>query len=203
MVNYQLGKIYKIVDLSTEECYIGSTCQPTLAKRLAKHVSDYKQYCSGKGYLISSFYIVANNNYDIVLIEDFPCKSKKELHWRERFHTRSIICVNKIKNQGLLAEVGKKEFRRLVDKEYYEKNKEKITERKKVYNEQNKDKIREYRRLYDETHQKQIKNTRTAVHQCDCGGRYQSMNKSQHSKTKKHTSWLNRKDMCQACEASD
>ena len=63
MVNYQLGKIYKIVDLSTEECYIGSTCQPTLAKRLAKHVSDYKQYCSGKGYLISSFYIVANKTF--------------------------------------------------------------------------------------------------------------------------------------------
>jgi hypothetical protein len=31
--------------------------------------------------------------------------------------------VNKIKNQGLLAEVGKKEFKRLIDKEYYEKTK--------------------------------------------------------------------------------
>jgi len=202
MVNYQLGKIYKIVDLSTDECYIGSTCQPTLAKRLAKHVQDYKRYCSGKGHLISSFNIVANDNYAIVLLEDFPCESKEELHKRERFYTRSsLTCVNKIKNQGLLAEVGKKEFRRLIDKEYYENNKENISERKNVYTSQNKDKIRERRRLYDETHKEQIKQSRTILNQCACGGRYQTINKIQHSKTKKHTSWLNRQIVCQDCEA--
>jgi len=111
--------------------------------------------------------------------------------------------VNKIRNQGLLAEVGKKEFRRLIDKEYYENNKEKVSERKKIYRDQNKDKVREYARLYNENHKEQIKHRRTAIHQCDCGGRYQTMNKSQHSKTKKHTSWLNRQDMCQDCEALD
>ena len=75
--------------------------------------------------MISSFNIVANNNYAIVLLEDFPCESKEELHKRERFYTRSsLTCVNKIKNQGLLAEVGKKKFRRLIDKEYYEKNRQ-------------------------------------------------------------------------------
>ena len=40
MANYQLGKICKIIDLDSNQCYIGSTCEPTLAKRLAKHVSD-------------------------------------------------------------------------------------------------------------------------------------------------------------------
>ena len=40
MVNYQLGKIYKIVDLDSNKCYVGSTCEPTLARRLANHVSD-------------------------------------------------------------------------------------------------------------------------------------------------------------------
>jgi hypothetical protein len=33
MVHYQLGKIYYIIDLDTNECYIGSTCEPTLAQR--------------------------------------------------------------------------------------------------------------------------------------------------------------------------
>lgn len=203
MVNYQLGKIYKIVDTITNECYTGSTCQPTLAKRLAKHVAAYNQYCNGKEHWITSFSILANNNYEIALLEHFPCESKEQLHSRERFHTRSITCVNKIRNQGLLAEVGKKEFRRLIDKEYYENNKEKVSERKKIYRDQNKDKVSEYARLYNENHKEQIKHRRTAIHQCDCGGRYQTMNKSQHSKTKKHTSWLNRQDMCQDCEALD
>ena len=36
MVNYQLGKIYKIVDNTNGNIYIGSTCEPTLARRLAK-----------------------------------------------------------------------------------------------------------------------------------------------------------------------
>ena len=44
MVNYQLGKIYKIVCNITDECYVGSTCQPTLAHRLTKHVSAYKRF---------------------------------------------------------------------------------------------------------------------------------------------------------------
>jgi hypothetical protein len=69
MVNYQLGKIYKIVDLSTDACYIGSTCQPTLAIRLTKHIEAYKRYCNGEEHLTTSFHILANDNYGIVLIE--------------------------------------------------------------------------------------------------------------------------------------
>jgi len=106
MVNYQLGKIYKIVDLSTYECYVGSTCQPTLAKRLQGHVRQYRQYSKGKMRFTTSFLIIANNNYDIELIEDYPCDSKVELHKRERYHTTSRACVNKNKNQGLIAELG-------------------------------------------------------------------------------------------------
>ena len=47
MVNYQIGKIYKIVCNITDECYIGSTCEPTLAMRLSKHVACYKRWKSG------------------------------------------------------------------------------------------------------------------------------------------------------------
>ena len=41
MVNYQNGKIYRIVCNTTDEVYIGSTVI-TLSKRLAKHNSDYR-----------------------------------------------------------------------------------------------------------------------------------------------------------------
>ena len=44
MVNYTLSKIYKIECNVTGLVYVGSTCEPTLAKRLTKHVGNYKSY---------------------------------------------------------------------------------------------------------------------------------------------------------------
>eukprot|EP01080_Neovahlkampfia_damariscottae_P012895 gene12895-7314_t len=42
MVNYQNGKIYKIINLTNEKCYIGSTTQK-LSVRMAEHRSFYKK----------------------------------------------------------------------------------------------------------------------------------------------------------------
>ena len=39
MPDYSKGKIYKLIDLETEECYIGSTCK-TLRKRLEGHETE-------------------------------------------------------------------------------------------------------------------------------------------------------------------
>jgi len=86
MVNYQLGKIYKIVCNETGEQYIGATCQKKLCTRLAQHVSNNK--CSSKG-------IIERGKYEMVLIEDYPCTSKDQLHQRERHFIETLICVNK------------------------------------------------------------------------------------------------------------
>jgi hypothetical protein len=80
MVNYSNGKNYKIICNITNECYIGSTCEPILARRLAGHVANYKSYLKGKGNNVTSFKIIANGNYNIVLIELFPCDTKDELY---------------------------------------------------------------------------------------------------------------------------
>ena len=40
MVNYQLGKIYKLVDNTNGNIYIGSTCKPYLSSRLVQHKSS-------------------------------------------------------------------------------------------------------------------------------------------------------------------
>ena len=111
MVNYQLGKIYKIVDNTNGDIYIGSTCEPTLSRRLANHICDYKKYLEGKKENITSFQIFDNNNYDIILIENYPCERKDELHARERYYIESLKCVNK-------------QFPGRTQKEYREVNKE-------------------------------------------------------------------------------
>ncbi|RZJ99361.1 MAG: hypothetical protein EOO43_26640 [Flavobacterium sp.] len=66
MVNYADGKIYKIIDNTNGNIYIGSTAEPTLARRLAKHKSDYKRYLEGKSrYVTSSFGILDNEDYSL------------------------------------------------------------------------------------------------------------------------------------------
>ena len=63
MVNYKLGKIYAIECNVTGQKYIGSTCEPTLSKRLTKHVGNYRCYLKGTYNYVSSFKIFENGNY--------------------------------------------------------------------------------------------------------------------------------------------
>ncbi len=91
MVNYQLGKIYKLQSEHSAKIYIGSTCKKYLSERKATHVSDYKRYRQGKTNYLSSFEIMALGDYDIELLENFPCESKDELLKKEK----ELIRLNK------------------------------------------------------------------------------------------------------------
>ena len=160
MVNYELAKIYKIVCNITGLIYIGSTCEPTLAKRLAKHRIDYKRFLNGSKIYLTSYKVLENNDYDIILIENVVCENKDELHKKERFNIENYECVNKNipsrtyqeycnDNKVMIAEKRKilydqsnkdiyKQY--YIDhkdkrKEYIEINKHKIAEKKKIYRE--------------------------------------------------------------------
>ena len=75
---YVNGKIYKIVDNTNGNIYVGSTIQE-LKERLRKHNLSYKLYLQGNTTYTSSFKILENNDYHTELLEDYPCNSKKEL----------------------------------------------------------------------------------------------------------------------------
>lgn len=138
MVNFQLGKIYKIVCNETGLIYIGSTCEPTLAKRLTKHKANYKRWLDGKKQnYTTSFKIFEKNNCDIVLIKDFPCERKEQLHAEERIYIETINCVNK--NIPLRTKA-----------EYRQDNEVDIKAYKKKYRKENADAIREYNKKYKE-----------------------------------------------------
>ena len=71
----QKVQIYKVVDLDSNKCYIGSTCR-TLEQRLISHVSPYKSYSLGKSTkYASSFKVLEQDEFDIVLIENYTCKT--------------------------------------------------------------------------------------------------------------------------------
>jgi len=97
MDKYQRGKIYTIICRKTGRKYVGSTCEPTLAKRLAKHVSNFKKWEKGIGGRFTSFDIIKDGDYFIVLLESYPCNSKDELRVAEQKHIDSCECVNKVK----------------------------------------------------------------------------------------------------------
>jgi hypothetical protein len=165
MVNYQLAKIYKIVDNTTDEIYIGSTCEPTLARRLAGHVSAYKRYLLGKGHYITSFKILENDDYDIVLMADTPCQRKDQLHHIESHYIRNNDCVNKV-------------IPNRTQQEYHRENKEHRNEISRKYHQSNKEKLN-------------VK--KNQKHICCCGGKFTTTHKSHHIKSKKHKQYINNK----------
>jgi len=159
MEKYQRGKIYAIICRKTGRRYVGSTCEPTLAKRLANHVKDFKQWSkTGKGYF-TSFDIIKDGDYYIVLLESYPCNSRDELRMAEQKSIDAFECVNKQKafqseeerveyNQQY-CQVNRDEFNE-KSKKYYQQNREKVLEYQKQYLKQNREKILEYQKQYRE-----------------------------------------------------
>ena len=136
MPDYSKGKIYKIVCNTTGLVYIGSSCEPTLARRLGGHKNMYKRFLSGKASNnLTSFSVLENNNFDIILIENIICLSKDELHSRERHFIENTECVNKVVPLR-------------TSKEYRNENKDTIKEYNITYNKLNKSKISERKRIY-------------------------------------------------------
>jgi uncharacterized protein YeaO (DUF488 family) len=181
---YENGKIYKIVDNTNDNIYIGSTCKK-LCQRIASHRSAYKIFLKGKATYTTSFEILKNGNYDIILIENYPCKSKEELNKRERYYIETINCCNKIIPTRTMKEWNEdnkdkmKEYYREYQKEYHKENKEKLLEYQKDYLKENKEQILEYQRK----HRKEKIN-------CICGSSICKGDKAKHEKTKKHTDYI-------------
>ena len=95
MVNYQNGKIYKIIDNTNNNFYVGSTCEK-LCRRLQKHKASYKCYLNPnvKQGFMRSFNIIKNGDFKIILIEEYPCESKEQLLAREQYFIDKIDCIN-------------------------------------------------------------------------------------------------------------
>ena len=122
MVNYENSKIYKIVDNTNDNIYIGSTTK-LLCQRLAGHRTNYELYKNKGLKYITSFKILENGDYDIVLLLNYPCNSKEELHAKERYYIETLSCVNKnIPGRSI------KERMKL----YYADNKEEISEKRRI-----------------------------------------------------------------------
>ena len=157
---YANGKIYRISCNITGLCYVGSTTK-TLSQRLRRHEYDYKAYLNGTYGYVTSYEILKNDDYQITLLQSYPCENNQELLAREGWYQKKYWdrSVNKILN-GKTGE-EKKMFKQESDKQYYQDNKEKINKSKKT----------------------KVK--------CDCGGKFTKTHNARHMKSTKHQNWLN------------
>jgi hypothetical protein len=165
-MNYQNGKIYKLVSYQTDNIYIGSTTT-SLSKRKWSHKSKYNAWKKGDYHYVTSFEIIKYDDVKIILIENYASKSKNELLARERYYIENNNCVNK-------NVPGRK------GKEYRLDNIERIRERdKKNYNKENSAKYYQDNKLY-----------RSQQFLCECGVVYTRQHKKRHERTKKHLDYM-------------
>jgi len=175
MEKYQRGKVYAIICNKTGRRYVGSTCEPTLAKRLAKHVSDFKRWKIGRSYL-SSYDIIKDGDYHIVLLESYPCNSRDKLRMCEQKHINE--CINKLK--AFRSEEERKE----QIKQYAQEHCDEIAEYKKEYHKQHRNEIIEYQKEYlnknrDELNSKARK--KVSCSKCQKEMNYSSLSRHQKS----------------------
>ena len=190
MPDYSKGKIYKLVSPSGLT-YVGSTTQP-LYDRKGGHKGNYKRWKEGKRTNCSSFQLFdeAIDDIEIILIEDYPCETKEELHKRERHWVKRTTCVNKQIPSRTKQEYGR---------EYYQKNKDRIREKHSdyqreynaKYREKNKVVLAEKHRKYNKEHKDEINAKRNVKTNCECGGSYTLRNKACHERSIKHQDYIN------------
>ena len=198
MVNYENGKIYKVVCNITGLIYVGSTCE-NLSNRLAHHRRLYKHYLTTNKSFTTSFEILKNDDYAIVLLEECPCNNKEQLHSRERYYIDSINCVDKSKPTRTIKEWREDNKEKIKERKrenadkireqmkiYRDLNKDKIKDQNKLWRENNKDKVNERTKKYREENKETIDKRRSIKYTCECGSTSLLKNKSNHIKSQKH-----------------
>ena len=160
MVNYNNGKIYKIIpkcEHEPHEIYVGSTTKTYLSQRYGKHVSEYKRFMVGKAYKTMSYELFnkyGEHNCDIILLETVNCTSKEELHARENYYIRTLNCLNKVVPLRTRNEYREqnKEHINMKQREGYTKNKDVRLEKSKKHYQENKELYSERAKLQFEKH---------------------------------------------------
>jgi hypothetical protein len=212
-INYSKACIYKICckDVEITDCYVGSTTN------LSKRRHNHKDRCNNrkdKGYNTRVYQFIREHggwlNWDVIAIEDYPCKNKQELETRERYWLEEIgatlnkgvptlISGYKERITEYRAEYQQKNKERIKKQrfEYYEKNKERIYKRQAEYYEKNKERIykrqAEYKRNNKERRAEYYQKNKEKMNEkatCMCGSSVSRAGKYQHERTKKHLKWL-------------
>jgi len=88
-----MALIYKIVDNTNGNCYIGST-KLELKKRIQNHEAACRRYVKGNTLYSKSYEIIKNNNYSVFELEKVDDENLR--YCRERYFIECVNgCINK------------------------------------------------------------------------------------------------------------
>jgi len=175
--DYSKGQIYKLccLDPTITDIYVGSTLNfknrkyehkknSTSNHKIVKNLKVYKTIRENGGF----------ENWDMVLIKDFPCNDRKELHREE----------NKIMLE-LKANLNMRQASR-NNKQYYEDEKKTLLKKQKIKYEINKSSILKRQKQYRINNLDIVKKKQVEKIKCECGCILSRTNISTHKKSKKH-----------------
>lgn len=149
MPDYQKGKIYKIMNINfPNDIYVGST-----ARKLCQRMAQHRSYSKLDKYQDTKIYNFINNNggwlnWNIILIEAYPCNSKEELKAKEQHH---ITLLNSSLNSYLALGIDPDKKRistNRANRKWRENNKEQMKQIKDAYREAHREEHKAYMREY-------------------------------------------------------
>jgi len=198
-IDYSKSVIYKICcrDVSVKEIYVGSTT--CVVDRRAHH----KHSCgneAGKYYELAVYLFIRDHggweNWELVVVEAFPCKTSEETRTRERFWMESLGATLNSNNP-----IRTPADQALQCRTYREAHREEISEHKKKYHVEHREHILEYQNQYRAANIEAVRekqNIRYAANRdtinekkrelitCDCGAEVRRADLARHKKTAKH-----------------
>jgi len=214
-VDYSKTIIYKICckDTSITDIYVGATTDMKSRKYTHKSESNNP---NNKGYNKKVYKFIREHggfsNWDMIMVEKYPCKDKLESGKRERYWMEELgATLNKQVPNRTPKEYKEKSKKYREDnkeksKKYYEDNKEKIKEKSKKYREDNKETLKKYyednkekiketsKQYYEDNKEKikiQIHKSNNIKYACICGSTIKKGNKARHERTQKHIDFIN------------
>ena len=188
---YSEGKIYKIHCNLTGEDYYGSTTY-TLQVRINSHTSKCKKPLNRQ---CKSRQIIERGNFQIELVENYPCETKRELHVRERYYIDNFPNINHFvptRTQKEYKETRKefiKEYNTNWEKEHRQERNDIKKERYKTNEDYRQKGIERSSQYYQENKEKVLERL-MCRYVCECGAEGLVANKSRHEKSKRHQKFI-------------
>ena len=177
MTDYANTIIYMIAckDSDVNHIYVGHTIE------FMHRYEQHRRACEDNKVQYKLYQIIRKyggwDNWDMVIIEKYPCNNKEEACKQERFWIDQLNAdLNTYCPYKSPEEVAKwrTEYMQDYNKKYYELNKDNLIKQSKLYQQT------EY-----------AKNRRNSKFTCEvCGGKYSRKHKAEHEKTKKHQKCL-------------
>lgn len=89
MSNSFIGRVYKITNPESDDCYVGSTIYP-LRDRFVRHLYCMNNEATNKRPLYKAMLNLPNEKWEIILLEELECDNLDQLRIREDHYINQL-----------------------------------------------------------------------------------------------------------------